>query len=155
MKPTDIFKYGTFAHFLLVVTKYLSNNKFTLYNVGHLLITIAMAIRISYKNIGSLKASIFGILGHLTLVAYAKNNSVMCKTLFMLSQCGMILIYLYETKYSEKERKKMNEIKLVYVSSFVLLALYYLITSIMVLNISSYGKLAVSILYFLFLQKEL
>ena len=99
-------------------------SKKILYFLGHIFITMAMAVRIDERNRGGLKASLLGSVGHsflllffviTTFVVEKKYGVLFSGDLYylniscILAQIGMIIIYWFE--YFEPEPDQKTEMK--------------------------------------------
>jgi len=172
-----IFLYATLSHGSLATLypNYIQkkNNENILYLLGHVIISIAMFLRIYSKYRGSATDSILGISGHACLLSsfiiitfittnypidnnWLNNNwlNILC----IIGQIGMITIYTIEYfKYNKRHiYDEYNKYyKYIYILTFLLLAYFYINIAFTKNNNLFYPLVMISILYCIFLYRPI
>ena len=160
---TITFIYNTFSHFIfgimyLIIKKIYKLKKINLnliYNIifilGHILISFVMGLRISEKNRGTLKVSIVGSTAHSLLFISCLLSIIFNKKidfitiLFLVSQIGMIYIYLAEFYINNMKEYQF----IIFLIPLFSLLYYYLRGFILTTNFLKYGYLLVFFVYLL------
>ena len=162
-----LFIYNFISHLSLAVAfQYLHKQKINLfdaiYSVGHVWISMAQfsLFTSSFKAGISPFVSVFGVLGHSSLITYGirklfTSGPSFWDSWFLLGQVGMIYFYLYNQAENDTMQipimMEQFTNKRVFLTTFYLLFIYYLRKVLTTHNITTIPLLLVTGVYFSFI----
>ena len=107
INTTNISISGALAHSFLVLSYYLTKNDLKDFSLGHIFVTLAFSEKVKKENMGSLKTTLLGTIGHVSLLTtfiiqiLLKSKLSLKKVLYVIGQIGMILFYWMQYYYKD------------------------------------------------------